>query len=456
MCAMASEAGPGALSIDTTPIFRTGDPCLDSDPSLPAPPKSPGTTSMSYADYAATSGTPTPVARTACRVLYDDVSFVTTLRKTRTKKFLENTGGGKGGGSKRKVRDDVDQSKPGKKATGKHKIGQGKVMEEASASELYKAAKIVDLEAQIKKLKQDMAKLQEETDFYFKDANNKASDAEHLRKRIAELRRGDDIDQVLEAVQRRLDRECDFSLSTHAYPTTLIKLTDMVREETKTWGHQSDPTWKSHGSVEEPDSKSYDIHKYLAIFVAGRNLAMAAQNLHPEVVRTVDRMTDRYLAEEHPMTETLTCPILKTRPFKDPVTVGSGITFERSAIEDWFKQEREENGAFTQHRCPTTRKIVDPTHIQTNVIVNQIQDNNREVFKADFPTKFSTPLDFSMPYIKTDAIHLGEGENVSGCDRVQMADDDNYAPEPQRFPPFSFDPFDYHRKGVGKSSFTFD
>ena len=147
------------------------------------------------------------------------------------------------------------------------------------------------------------------------------------------------------------------------------------------------------------------------------------------------------------MTETLTCPILKTGPFKDPVTIGSGITFERSAILDWFAKETEDQGAFAEHRCPSTRKIVEPVDIQPNVIVKQIQDKHRRDFKKDYPTKFSTPLEISMPYSNTTAIDLGEGENVSGCD---------YIFGPQQFPPRLFDPFKYHRKGEGGGCFTFD
>ena len=117
------------------------------------------------------------------------------------------------------------------------------------------------------------------------------------------------------------------------------------------------------------------------------------------------------------MTETLTCPILKTGPFKDPVTIGSGITFERSAILDWFAKETEDQGPFAEHRCPSTRKIVEPSDIQPNVIVKQIQEKHRRDFKKDYPTKFSTPLDSSsMPYVRTPAIRLEEGESVGGVE----------------------------------------
>ena len=84
--------------------------------------------------------------------------------------------------------------------------------------------------------------------------------------------------------------------------------------------------------------------------------------------------------------------------------------------------------------------------------VKQVQEKFREDFKKDYPTKFSTPLDSSsMPYVRTPAIRLEEGESVGGFD----ADDDGKI-GPQTFPPRYFDPYDYHRKGEGKRSFTFD
>ena len=385
----------------------------------------------------------------------DDVDFraaqlLSTSSTSKTKEDVAKKGDEKGEGSKRKGETRKRKGREGKEIDHKKEEKEPKKGKRCETAHELKVQgdKIWDQELEIKKLKEDNLKLKEDLAFHVADASNKLEDNEALRKKIAELKRGDDIDEVLEAVQRRLDRECDFSYSTHAYPVTFIKLTDTMREEARRWGQHSDP---SLDNVAEPDLKDYDIHKYLGLFVAGRNLAMAAQHLHGEVVRTVDRMTDRYIAEEHDMTETLTCPILKTGPFKDPVTIGSGITFERSAILDWFAKETEDQGAFAEHRCPSTRKIVEPVDIQPNVIVKQIQDKHRRDFKKDYPTKFSTPLDTSMPYVRMPALRLEEGENVGGVDGGDYA-----KIGPETFPPRYFDAMDYHRTGGGKCSFSFD
>lgn len=381
---------------------------------------------------------------------YRAAQLLSKSSTSKTKEDVAKKGDEKGEGSKRKGEDKAEKARKGSKRKGSKDStddDKGKKAKCVGPNGLL-FIPIADHELEIKKLKENNLKLKEDLAFHVADASNKLDDNEALRKKITELRRGDDIDEVIGALQRRFDSECDFSYSTHAYPVTFIKLTDIMREEARRWGQHSDP---SLDNVAEPDLKDYDVLKYLGLFVAGRNLAMAAQNLHGEVVRTVDRMTDRYIAEEHEMTETLTCPILKTGPFKDPVTIGSGITFERSAILDWFAKETEDQGAFAEHRCPSTRKIVEPVDIQPNVIVKQIQDKHRRDFKKDYPTKFSTPLDASMPYVRMPALRLEEGENVGGVDG---GDDGKIGPE--TFPPRYFDAMDYHRTGGGKCSFSFD
>ena len=381
---------------------------------------------------------------------YRAAQLLSKSSTSKTKEDVAKKGDEKGEGSKRKGETRKRKGREGKEIDHKKEEKEPKKGKRCETAHELKVQgdKIWDQELEIKKLKEDNLKLKEDLAFHVADASNKLEDNEALRKKITELRRGDDIDEVIGALQRRFDSECDFSYSTHAYPVTFIKLTDTMREEARRWGQHSDP---SLDNVAEPDLKDYDIHKYLGLFVAGRNLAMAAQHLHGEVVRTVDRMTDRYIAEEHDMTETLTCPILKTGPFKDPVTIGSGITFERSAILDWFAKETEDQGAFAEHRCPSTRKIVEPVDIQPNVIVKQIQDKHRRDFKKDYPTKFSTPLDTSMPYVRMPALRLEEGENVGGVDGG-----DYCKIGPETFPPRYFDAMDYHRTGGGKCSFSFD
>ena len=88
---------------------------------------------------------------------------------------------------KRKNREESDHGKDGKKAKGKDSDKSKDVTNEATASELWKTTKIEDLESQIKKLNQDMVKLQESRDFHLKDAKDKADDIDELRKHIAEL-----------------------------------------------------------------------------------------------------------------------------------------------------------------------------------------------------------------------------------------------------------------------------
>ena len=389
---------------------------------------------------------------------YRAAQLLSKSSTSKTKEDVAKKGDEKGEASKRKGETRKGCKRKGKEIDhNKEESKKGKTCETAGWSKVQ-GDKIWDQELEIKKLKEDNERMKKDLAFHVEDARNKEEDIEALRKNIAEFKRGDDIEQVLGALQRRLDRECDFSYSTYAYPMTLIKLTDIMREEARRWGQHSDP---SLDAVAEPDSKSYDTHKYIALFTAGRNLAMGAEHLHGEVVRTVDRMTDRYIAsEENDMIDTMSCPILKTgTPFIDPVVVGTGITFERKALEEWFERQRQEQSddGFADYdivyKCPSTRKVVFPRDIQPNIIVKQIHEKFRQDFKKDYPTKFSTPLtSSSMPYVRTPAIRLEEGESVSGFDR----DDDVAGIGPQKFPPRHFDPFDYHRQGEGKRSFSFD
>ena len=245
----------------------------------------------------------------------------------------------------------------------------------------------------------------------------------------------------------RLDRECNDLWSKYKYPSTMIRLSEVMRQETGAWGRQSDPTYHMQGHFPEPDCKEYDVHKYMGLHTAGRNLAIAAQNLHGEVVRTVNRMTDRYIAEEHPMTDMLSCPILKNgMPFIDPVVVGTGITFERQALEDWFQRTRDDDGEFVEFRCPSTRLIVNPGDIQSNIIVKQVQEKYRDDFKKDFPTKFTTPIDRLNGDLNLPPIRLEGEEKVAGDNSVQSA---------HEFPPCGFKPYDFCDLD-DKLSFSFD
>ena len=398
----------------------------------------------------------------------DDDDDVFLVQPSTTKSKKAKTGDEKGGASKdklgprppkRKVKD-IEKGKgevaspstlisdKGDKGIISDKGDKGKETIFGEAANMLEAQrdKIIDLESQIKKLNDDMAKVEEEKSFYAKDADNKANDLDNVQKMLADFRSGSNHNVMFTALANRLDLEskASHSESEYKYPLTTIRLSEVMRQETSVWGKQSDPNDYMDGPKGEPDDKVYDLHKYMGLHTAGRNLAIAAQNLHGEVVRTVNRMTDRYIAEEHPMTDMMSCPILKTgMPFTDPVLVGTGITFERKALEDWFQRARDEDGEYAIFRCPSTRRVVNPSDIQPNIIVKQVQEKFRDDFKKDFPTKFTIPLDFDKH--KSKPILLEAGQKVAGADPYAR----------NEFPPRSFDPFECSDRG-GKISFTFD
>ena len=388
----------------------------------------------------------------------DDDVFLVQTNTTKSKKA--KTGDEKGGASKdklgprppkRKVKD-IEKGK-GEVASPSMDVTMGRGDKEketifGEAANMLEAQrdKIIDLESQIKKLNDDMAKVEEEKSFHAKDADNKANDLDKVQKMLADFRSGSNPNVMFTALANRLDLEskASHSESEYRYPLTMIRLSEVMRQETSVWGKQSDPTDYMDGHIAEPDDKEYDLHKYMGLHTAGRNLAIAAQNLHSEVVRTVERMTDRYIAEEHPMTDTMSCPILKTGvPFIDPVVVGTGITFERKALQDWFQRVSEEDGEYAIFRCPSTRLIVNPSDIQPNIIVKQVQEKFREEFKKDFPTKFTTRLDFDKH--RSIPIFLKADQSVAGADPYAR----------NEFPPGGFDPFECSDPG-GKISFNFD
>ena len=393
----------------------------------------------------------------------DDDVFLVQTNTTKSKKA--KTGDEKGGASKdklgprppkRKVKD-IEKGKgevasPSTLISDKGDKGKETIFGEAANMLEAQRDKIIDLESQIKKLNDDMAKVEEEKSFHAKDAHNKADDIDQLHKMLAEFRSGANVNVMFTALANRLDLEskATHSESVYKYPLTTIRLSEVMRQETSVWGKQSDPNDYMDGPKGEPDDKVYDLHKYMGLHTAGRNLAIAAQNLHGEVVRTVDRITDRYIAEEHPMTDMMSCPILKTgTPFIDPVLVGTGITFERKALEEWFERQRQEQTedgvgyANIVYRCPSTRMTVLTSDIQPNIIVKQVQEKFREDFKKDFPTKFTTRLDFDKH--KSIPIFLKADQSVAGADPDAL----------NEFPPGGFDPFECSDPG-GKISFNFD
>ena len=392
----------------------------------------------------------------------DDDVFLVQPNTTKSKKA--KTGDEKGGASKdklgprppkRKVKD-IEKGK-GEGASASMDVTMDKgdkgditIWGQAANTIEAQRDKIIDLESQIKKLNEDMAKVEEDKDFHANDAHNKAKDLDQLHKMLSDFRSGSNPNVMFTALANRLDLEskASHSESDYKYPLTTIRLSEVMRQETSVWGKQSDPN--DYGGPEpEPDDKEYDLHKYMGLHTAGRNLAIAAQNLHAEVVRTVDRMTDRYI-EKHPMTDMMSCPILKTgMPFTDPVLVGTGITFERKALEEWFERQRQEQSddgvgyADIVYRCPSTRMAVLPSDIQPNIIIKQVQEKFREDFKKDYPTKFTTRLDFDKH--KCDPIFLKADQSVAGADPNAR----------NEFPPGGFDPFECSDPG-GKISFHFD
>ena len=281
----------------------------------------------------------------------------------------------------------------------------------------------IHLKQENKRLKAEIQRLQMELKASQEKAHGHAKNAADYHDAVTKLKNGTDIDGVYMGLADRLDREfrghilCD---EEYRYPQQLVRMSDMILGESIAWGGRTDPkNYTETDCPKEPDKVEYDVHKYMALHTAGRNLAIAAQNLHEEVGRTVDRMTVRHM-KAHEMTETLTCPILNDgEPFIDPVLCGSGITFERKALEAWFQTTRDEDGEFAIYRCPSTRLIVNPSDIQPNIIVKQVQEKLRDDFKKGFPTMFKDF--FNRDLIKTPRIVLPEGVRVPGDDSESVA-----------------------------------
>lgn len=257
-----------------------------------------------------------------------------------------------------------------------------------------------------------------------------------------------DMNECLERVKKRLSVDCDL-YEKFKYPTTLIKLSKLVLESATQWAEVSGAS-NCVDRSEEPDDARYDVHKYLSLFTIGRNCAMAAQKMNEEVKRTVERMTERYMNEKHEMADTLSCPILCTGiPFKDPVIVGSGITFERSSIEEFFRVEREKYDGAVQYRCPVTRKSVNPSDIQSNTLVKQIIERYRSDFAAKYPTRFHSSIDVDKIFYDTERIELQDDERVPEDTEYEMGDGFWY-------PPQQFNPHFYGCNDAGRANFSFD
>jgi len=297
-------------------------------------------------------------------------------------------------------------------------------------------------------LKEEIKRLEMELKESKKKADAYAQNAADYQQAVTDIKSGEDIEGVYLGLGFRLNNEFrgpNLRARQYAYPSQLIRLSDIVLAESIVWGGKTDPdNYVYVERQQEPDEKEYDLHKYMGLHTAGRNLALAAENLHKEVVRTVERMTNRHIAEEHPMTDLMSCPILKNgMPFEDPVIVGSGITFERKALEAWFQRARDEDGENATFRCPSTRLIVNPSDIQPNIIVKQVQQKYRDDFKKDFPTKFTDF--FKSEMVRTPRIVLPEGVRVPG---------DNYNTV-AKFPPDGHN-IHHYRDNERRVSFSFD
>ncbi|XP_058112445.1 putative U-box domain-containing protein 42 [Magnolia sinica] len=64
-----------------------------------------------------------------------------------------------------------------------------------------------------------------------------------------------------------------------------------------------------------------------------------------------------------PLYETFFCPLTQ-KMMDDPVTIGSGVTYERRAIEEWFKKSNDGSDCVF---CPTTGRKLESRVLNTNI-----------------------------------------------------------------------------------------
>nr|CAD1825322.1 unnamed protein product [Ananas comosus var. bracteatus] len=66
-----------------------------------------------------------------------------------------------------------------------------------------------------------------------------------------------------------------------------------------------------------------------------------------------------------PLYETFFCPLTK-KIMDDPVTIESGVTYERKAIAEWFEKTKDDSEGIT---CPATKTKLQSTALNTNLAI---------------------------------------------------------------------------------------
>ncbi|KAL3695517.1 hypothetical protein R1sor_009593 [Riccia sorocarpa] len=120
-------------------------------------------------------------------------------------------------------------------------------------------------------------------------------------------------------------------------------------------------------------SQSYDLHMVDVIGNIFENVAQV--NDHPSPSAEIQQ---RHNMRIEPLYEAFVCPLTK-QVMVDPVTLENGQTYERSAIEKWFKVCREENRPVN---CPMTGKVLESTALKPSISLrNTIEEwTNRNEF----------------------------------------------------------------------------
>lgn len=83
-----------------------------------------------------------------------------------------------------------------------------------------------------------------------------------------------------------------------------------------------------------------------------------------------------------PLYEAFVCPLTK-QVMLDPVALENGQTYERSAIERWFKQCEDDKRDIT---CPMTGQVLQNTHLKTSIALRNTIDewtNRNEVARIE-------------------------------------------------------------------------
>ncbi|KAL2610273.1 hypothetical protein R1flu_028846 [Riccia fluitans] len=113
-------------------------------------------------------------------------------------------------------------------------------------------------------------------------------------------------------------------------------------------------------------NQSYDLHMVDVIGNIFENVAQV--NDHPSPSAEIQQ---RYNMRIVPLFDAFVCPLTK-QVMLDPVTLENGQTYERSAIEKWFKVCREENRPVN---CPMTGKVLESTTLKPSIALrNTIEE----------------------------------------------------------------------------------